>query len=300
MLQENIDTLEKMFKFVAKVHTTKRCLGTREILSEEDEIQPNGRVFKKFRMGEYKWRSFFESEQQASYFGKGIRELGVQPRDRVVLFAESRAEWMVAAHGLFKQSATIVTIYATLGEDGITHGVNETEVTTIITSHELIPKLRSILKTIPKVDKIIYFEDQLHKTDTTGFGNVRTFPFSQVLQKGADSKFGKISSSKLISGSDLRFTTSDEVPPSKDDTAIIMYTSGSTGTPKGVLLSHQNCIATMKGFCDVVSSMNLRFLSKLFNHHHFILSSKFLRMTYSSVSYHWLTFSSFSLKVLLS
>lgn len=31
-----------------------------------------------------------------------------------------------------------------------------------------------------------------------------------------------------------------------------MYTSGSTGTPKGVLLSHNNCIATMKGFCDVV------------------------------------------------
>lgn len=31
-----------------------------------------------------------------------------------------------------------------------------------------------------------------------------------------------------------------------------MYTSGSTGNPKGVLLSHKNCIATMKGFCDMV------------------------------------------------
>lgn len=42
------------------------------------------------------------------------------------------------------------------------------------------------------------------------------------------------------------------MPPKSDDTAIIMYTSGSTGTPKGVLLSHKNCIATMKGFCDMV------------------------------------------------
>lgn len=47
MLQSKLDTLEKMFNFVVKIHTTKRCLGTRQILSEEDEMQQNGRVFKK-------------------------------------------------------------------------------------------------------------------------------------------------------------------------------------------------------------------------------------------------------------
>lgn len=191
MIQENIDTLEKMFKYVTKIHTDKRCVGTREILSEEDEVQSNGRIFKKYKMGEYKWRSFIETELQAKYFGRGMRELGVQPKDRVVLFAETRAEWLIAAHGLFKQNVTVVTIYATLGEDGITHGVNETEVDIIISSHELMPKLRSILKTIPKVKTIIYFEDQLQKTDTSGFGNVQTISFSQILKSGVDSKFGK-------------------------------------------------------------------------------------------------------------
>lgn len=193
MLQAKIDTLEKMFKFVTKIHTTKKCLGTREILSEEDELQDNGRVFKKYKMGEYKWRNFIETERQASCFGRGITEVGVKPRDKIVLFAETRAEWMIAAHGLFKQSCTVVTIYATLGEEGITHGVNETEVSVIITSHELMPKLKSVLKTIPKVETIIYFEDQLHKTDTTGFGNVKIIPFSEVCKKGVDSKAGMIS-----------------------------------------------------------------------------------------------------------
>lgn len=233
MLKNEIDTLTKMFKYVTKIHTTKRCLGTREILSEEDEMQDNGRVFKKYKMGDYKWRNFIETEMQAQFFGRGLRENGIQARQKVVLFAETRAEWMIAAHGLFKQSCTIVTIYATLGDDGVTHGVNETEVDTIITSHELMPKLKNILKTIPKVKTIIFFEDQLHKTDTSGFGDLKIIPFSQVCQQGVDSKF-------------------DEVPPSKEDTAIIMYTSGSTGTPKGVLLSHNNCIATMKSFCDGV------------------------------------------------
>lgn len=191
MLKNNVDTLAKMFKYVTKIHTTKRCLGTREILSEEDEIQDNGRVFKKLKLGDYKWRNFIETELQAQYFGRGIREIGIQARQKVVLFAETRAEWMIAAHGLFKQGCTIVTIYATLGDDGVTHGVNETEVDTMITSHELMPKLRKILKTIPKVKTIIYFEDQLHKTDTEGFGDIKILPFSQICQQGVESKFGK-------------------------------------------------------------------------------------------------------------
>lgn len=192
MLQNNIDTLEKMFTYVAKIHTTKRCVGTRQIFGEEDEMQSNGRMFKKYRMGDYKWLNFFETEMQSRFFGRGIRELGIEPREKVVLFAETRAEWMIAAHGLFKQSCTIVTIYATLGEEGITHGVKETEVNTIITSHELLPKLRNILKTIPKVQTIIFFEDQLHKTDTNGFGNIRVIPYSEVIEKGSTSKFGKL------------------------------------------------------------------------------------------------------------
>lgn len=122
MLQNNIDTLEKMFNYVAKIHTTKRCLGTREIISEEDEVQRNGRVFKKYNMGEYKWRTFTDVERSANYFGRGLRELGQQPLRNIVIFAETRAEWMIAAHGCFKQNIPIVTIYATLGDEGVIHG----------------------------------------------------------------------------------------------------------------------------------------------------------------------------------
>lgn len=39
--------MEKMLTYVVKLYSKKRCLGTREILAEEDELQPNGRVFKK-------------------------------------------------------------------------------------------------------------------------------------------------------------------------------------------------------------------------------------------------------------
>lgn len=47
LVRQKIDTLETMLKWVAQIHGDKKCLGTRQILADEDEVQPNGRVFKK-------------------------------------------------------------------------------------------------------------------------------------------------------------------------------------------------------------------------------------------------------------
>nr|XP_031846206.1 long-chain-fatty-acid--CoA ligase 4 isoform X1 [Nomia melanderi]XP_031846215.1 long-chain-fatty-acid--CoA ligase 4 isoform X1 [Nomia melanderi]XP_031846221.1 long-chain-fatty-acid--CoA ligase 4 isoform X1 [Nomia melanderi] len=232
--REKIDTLEKMLSWVTKLHNQKKCLGTRQILAEEDEVQPNGRIFKKYKMGEYKWKSYTEVERLTNSFSRGLKELGLTTHKNIVIFAETRAEWMIAAYGCFKQNLTVVTIYATLGDDAIAHGINETEVDTVITSHDLLPKFQRLLEKISVVKTIIYMEDQLKPTNTTGYKDgVRLIPFSDVIKKGNDS------------------TASLSLPQS-NDTAIIMYTSGSTGVPKGVLLSHGNIISTLKAFCDAV------------------------------------------------
>lgn len=48
-LHPGVDTLDKMFEYAVKKFPKRDCLGTRELLSEEDELQPNGKVFKKVR-----------------------------------------------------------------------------------------------------------------------------------------------------------------------------------------------------------------------------------------------------------
>ncbi|KAF6214653.1 hypothetical protein GE061_009396, partial [Apolygus lucorum] len=106
MLAANIDTMEKVLNYVKEIHRNKNALGTREILAEEDEVQSNGRVFKKYLLGEYKWRDYGQVHTEAIQFGRGLRTLGYQPKNNVVIFAETRAEWMIAAHACFKQNIT--------------------------------------------------------------------------------------------------------------------------------------------------------------------------------------------------
>ena len=71
-------------------------------------------------------------------------------------------------HGC-RNSFPVVTLYTNLGEEGVGLGVNETEVDTIITSHELLPKFKTILKTTPSVKQIIYFDNPLRRINTSGF-----------------------------------------------------------------------------------------------------------------------------------
>ncbi len=44
---EDVDTLDKLFVHAVKRFSKAPCLGTREVLSEEEEKQPNGKIFKK-------------------------------------------------------------------------------------------------------------------------------------------------------------------------------------------------------------------------------------------------------------
>ena len=86
----------------------------------------------------------------------------------------------------------VVTLYATLGDDAIAHGINETEVTTVITSYDLMPKFQKILEQTPRVNALIYMEDQLKELDTSGYKEgVNIIKFSDVLANGAKSNIGK-------------------------------------------------------------------------------------------------------------
>ena len=46
-VNDKIDTIEKVFRDAVQRHGDKIALGTRQVLAEEDELQPNGKSLKK-------------------------------------------------------------------------------------------------------------------------------------------------------------------------------------------------------------------------------------------------------------
>ena len=96
---------------------------------------------------------------------------GVSSKQNVVIFAETRAEWIMFALSLFRinapsmsgrgggvfnfksknnliESFIVATLYSTLGVDALVHGINETEATHVITTSENLSKFDVILTII--------------------------------------------------------------------------------------------------------------------------------------------------------
>lgn len=121
----------------------------------------------------------------------------------------SPTEWFLCAQAILRIGATIATLYASLGEEAIVFGINETEVTHIITTQDLLPKLSKIKSRIPKVNTVVYIEG-IKPLTTNGFGpEIQLVSYKQLLTDGRGAP-------PTLSG----------VDPSPDDVAVILYTSG--------------------------------------------------------------------------
>ena len=119
-------------------------MGTREILAELDEVQPNGKMFKKYQLGDYRWISYEDLDSTSDYFGRGLRSLGLNPRDKICIFADTRSEWMISAQAAFKQCFPLCTIYTNLGEEAVAYGLNQTEVRIFLSPIFYVKTLRYI------------------------------------------------------------------------------------------------------------------------------------------------------------
>uniref|UniRef100_A0A8D0L0U4 long-chain-fatty-acid--CoA ligase n=1 Tax=Sphenodon punctatus TaxID=8508 RepID=A0A8D0L0U4_SPHPU len=233
------DTLDKLFDHAVATFGEKDCLGTRELLSEENEMQPNGKVFKKLILGNYSWLNYEDVNQKVNHFGSGLAALGLQPRSTIAIFCETRAEWMIAAQTCFKYNFPLITLYATLGEEAVTYGLNECEAAYLITSVELLEsKLKTALPAIPCLKHIIYVDKK----------TINKLEYPERLE---------IHSMQMVEelGAKPENVSIPPTRPAPTDLALVMYTSGSTGRPKGVMMRHKNLIAGMTGQCDRIPGL---------------------------------------------
>uniref|UniRef100_A0AAY5F2N2 long-chain-fatty-acid--CoA ligase n=1 Tax=Electrophorus electricus TaxID=8005 RepID=A0AAY5F2N2_ELEEL len=235
-----MDTLDKVFAYAVQRFPHRDCLGTRELLSEEDEVQHNGKIFKKVILGEYNWLSFEETFQLAQTFGSGLAALGQRPHHNIAIICETRAEWIITAQACFMYNFPLVTVYATLGGPAIAHGLNETRVTHIITSKDLFQSrlMVSILGEVPRLQHIIVVDSKPSSWSGLPHG-IQVHNMASVQELGA-----------------MKTNLVWRPLPLSSDIAVIMYTSGSTDIPKGVKISHSNLVAAVSGMAERIPGLD--------------------------------------------
>ncbi|PRD28160.1 UNVERIFIED_CONTAM: Long-chain-fatty-acid--CoA ligase 4 [Trichonephila clavipes] len=95
--------MDELFRLAIVRHGSKKCVGTREVLSEADEYLKNGKVFKKVRLGDkYIWHSYIDINERIETLAKGLLSYGLQPKKQIAIFAETRIEWMLACQACFR------------------------------------------------------------------------------------------------------------------------------------------------------------------------------------------------------
>ena len=127
-----------------------------------------------------------------------------------------------------------------MGPDGVKHGISETEAPIVIVTQELLPKLVRVLPSIQNVQTVIIMEEPWIgklNLENEELQKLKTLTLKEVIHLGDRSN-------------------EKPTPPSKDDTAIIMYTSGSTGTPKGVVQTHFQITSSLFNVINYWEPMN--------------------------------------------
>lgn len=237
-------TCIEVLENVVKKFKAKNAVGWRTFVKAHQEPDDKGISREKLEYeNSYNWQTYGQYSEQVLNMAKGFADLQAlqaeqPPKLRIVIYAETQKDWMATAFAGWYLNAEIVTIYATLGEEGAIFGINQTKATIIVADGKLMKTLLKVLPECPTVTAVVSLA-----------------PLADDVRKKIDEKITVKSLEELMKAkADDAWKSSLKLPVS-EDVAVIMYTSGTTGSPKGVRISHGNICATVAGVEHICSGL---------------------------------------------
>ncbi|MCL1666476.1 long-chain fatty acid--CoA ligase [Elizabethkingia ursingii] len=161
---------------------------------------------------ELSWKKFSEMIAKTA---NALKAAGVQENDRVAIYSENSAEWIIFDLAILSIGAITVPIYSTNNAEQAEYIINDSQSKVILAGnqeqynacYELLQR-NEYLKTI-----VVAKNKVIGKKENTVF--LREF----IAEQSSVFEF---------------------CPKEDDDTATLIYTSGTTGIPKGVMITHGN------------------------------------------------------------
>ena len=176
--------------------------------------------------------TFAELEREARTIARGLIAAGVEPGERVVLWATNVPDWVVRQFALAKIGAILVTANTALRAKDIDYLLRQSEAATVVTIRgfrdvdyvDALRQIGALSGQLPALRRLIYIGEGPGDTTVPGgfvpYGELRT-----LAARVADADLDRRSAAVDV-----------------DDVINMQYTSGTTGFPKGVMLSSRNIV----------------------------------------------------------
>jgi len=177
--------------------------------------------------GKYVPISTEEFADRVKCFSLGLRDLGLEAGDKLIILSENRPEWVISDVANLCLGGITVPIYISLIPEQIKYIIDDSDAKIVVVSDQgQWQKIEAIKSELTKVTSYITCLSEAPEGVLT---------FAQVLERGR--KMDK-------QNPGLFEKMALEVKP--DAIASIIYTSGTTGPPKGVMLTHNNIFSNVK------------------------------------------------------
>ncbi|MGZ6792563.1 MAG: class I adenylate-forming enzyme family protein [Mycobacteriales bacterium] len=151
------------------------------------------------------WTTSGELHERTTRVAGGLRALGVEAGDRVLVLMMNTPEVFVTYQAAWRAGAAVTPVLFLISPPELRHIVTHSEAKVAVVTHELLPLLRSATEGLDLTVVVV------------GDAPEGTVPYAQ-----------------LDAAEPLPIT-----PREDDDLAALLYTGGTTGRSKGVMLSHR-------------------------------------------------------------
>ncbi|MGH9211184.1 MAG: AMP-dependent synthetase/ligase [Acidimicrobiales bacterium] len=178
------------------------------------------------------WRSwtYHDYADQVARAAAGLRTLGVEPGDRVVLMMRNIPQFHFVDLAVAFCGATAVSIYNSSPPEQVAYLVGHCHAkVAVVEDPEFLDRFVAVRDELPDLQRLVLLDNPL----------------------GIQAR-GVLDGPTILEGHaslDLRAALDDVEP---DTLATVIYTSGTTGPPKGVMISHYNLVWTIEGYLGLL------------------------------------------------
>ena len=196
------------------VHRRAEEYGKKTVIKYQDQMS-------KGKWKDISWQKLSKRVLQAA---QAMAEMGVEPGDRIGIYSENMAEYLITDFGAYANRAVMVPMYATASPSQVEYIVSDAHTKLVFVGEQFqYNQAFKVQTTSTVLNKLVIFDRRvvLNRDDKTSMF------FDDFLSTGQNANAQALVNVRM---KQLKQT----------DLANIIYTSGTTGVPKGVMLLHSS------------------------------------------------------------